>query len=109
LCALEEITLPGKLNTIQSFAFSHCESLRTVHIPEDSELYSLGDNIFEYCVSLEDISFRDYTIWKIPYSTFYGCSSLKDINLPEGLQEIGNNAFSNSGLVSIKIPVRVTT
>lgn len=36
--------------------------------------------------------------------TFYDCSSLSSIDLPDSLKEIGNYAFQNSGLSSVAIP-----
>lgn len=38
-----------------------------------------------------------------PYS-FYGCTSLEDINLPDSVTEIGMHAFDNTGLREIIIP-----
>lgn len=38
---------------------------------------------------------------------FYMCSSLSDIELPDGLEEIGCGAFRASGLKSITTPLSV--
>ena len=41
--------------------------------------------------------------------TFYGCSSLKNIKLPEGITAIGTSAFRDcTSLISINIPNSVT-
>ncbi|MGN0613483.1 MAG: leucine-rich repeat protein [Porcipelethomonas sp.] len=37
-------------------------------------------------------------------SAFKGCESLAEINLPDGLEEIGRNAFDLSGLTEVTIP-----
>lgn len=38
------------------------------------------------------------------YSSFRGCSSLKSITLPEGLEKINDYCFGNAGLVNISFP-----
>ena len=40
---------------------------------------------------------------------FYECSSLTNIEIPEGVTSIGNEAFSSSGISSIEIPESVTS
>lgn len=43
-------------------------------------------------------------IEKIGDYTFYECKELKEISLPSGLEEIGERAFSSSGLISLSTP-----
>ena len=43
-------------------------------------------------------------VTSIPDVAFSGASTLKSINLPEGIRKIGMKAFANTGLTSIKIP-----
>ena len=43
-------------------------------------------------------------VTSIPDGAFSGASTLKSINLPEGIRKIGMKAFANTGLTSIKIP-----
>ena len=40
---------------------------------------------------------------------FYGCNSLKEVHLPDGLEKIGRECFENSGLEEIIIPKSVKT
>ena len=48
--------------------------------------------------------------WRPPVGTFYGCTSLTSVNLPEGLTTIGGGAFSYcTSLTSINLPERLTT
>ncbi|MBD5164214.1 MAG: leucine-rich repeat protein, partial [Bacteroidales bacterium] len=49
------------------------------------------------------------TITTIAEGAFSGCTNVTEVELPEGLKEIGNNAFAGSGITSIDIPEGVTT
>ena len=58
---------------------------------------------FEGDVSLKSITLSSNTTL-IPTSTFDGCIFLSSINLPEGLVEIGENAFSKTSIKNIVLP-----
>ena len=66
---LEEISIPRGVVEIQKEAFRDCKSLRYVRFGKDSALRTLGA------------------------SAFHGCSRLKNIFLPRGLEEIGELCF----------------
>ena len=44
------------------------------------------------------------TVTRLSNSAFYGCDSLKKINLPEGLESIGTDAFRKTGLKKLILP-----
>lgn len=48
------------------------------------------------------------TIKHIESSCFKSCRNLKSIDLPDGLESIGDSAFASSGLTEVKIPDTVT-
>ena len=49
------------------------------------------------------------TLKRIDWDTFGGCTSLKELVLPDGLKSIGNHSFSGcSSLESLIIPESVT-
>ena len=77
--ALNSVTLRGtQLHTIAGHAFYHVTTLRKVVLPP--------------------------TLRVIGQCAFCGCSSLTDIVLPDGLQQIQDSAFLKSGLTSITLP-----
>ena len=80
--ALESIQLPATLQIIGEYAFAHT-ALQHVEVPS--------------CVS------------KIDDRGFFHCSELKSITLHEGLLEIGDSAFAESGLTSLFIPGSIET
>ncbi|MDE6243979.1 MAG: leucine-rich repeat domain-containing protein, partial [Muribaculaceae bacterium] len=68
---------------IGSDAFSLCESLETINLPEG-------------VVSIGGFAFRS-------------CKALKSITFPKSLTSIGQQAFNGSGLTSVEIPDGVTS
>ena len=111
---LEEVTIPDGIKKIGNFAFSYCYSLKKVSIP--ASVTTMGDDeaVFSECACRTagpigggyDFEFG----WtdKIPANAFRGMDSLTQLILPEGVEEIGDYAFSGSALSSIKIPGSVT-
>ena len=90
---LKNLTLTEGMTAIGGRAFYNCESLDSVRIPstlliptnESGDHDSYGRNG-----------------WGL--NTFEGCSSLKNITLPEGLTTIGAVAFKNTAVESVVIP-----
>ncbi len=72
-------TVPAGVKTIGSGAFSSLSSLTKVTFASGSRLETIGDNAFA------------------------GCAKLNTVVLPEIAIEIGNGAFSDSGLSSINL------
>ena len=101
--SLTTANLPEGLKTIGKHAFYYCNALSTVNIP--STVNSIGMYAFMYC-NITEISLP-VGITKIEESTFTG-NPLKNIDIPEGVTEIGVNSFCDcKSLKSITIPCSV--
>lgn len=105
----------GEVTYVSDFAFTKNTTLKSITLPESINdigysVYGLGGSAFENCTALESIVIKG-NITTIRVRTFYGCSSLKSITLPESLERIdGTNAFYDcSSLEEIIIPDKVTT
>ena len=68
---------------------------------------AFDDNGYPLHSSLEEVLLPNGLI-TIGKGTFSGCTSLKSIELPTSLREIGMNAFFHTGLTRITIPEGVT-
>lgn len=65
-------------------------------------------NMFSGCTSLSEVNIPN-GLTTIEYRAFRGCSSLKSVFLPNSITSIGKEAFSGTGLESVKLPSGVTS
>ncbi len=68
----------------------------------------IGDGAFSECKKMEYLTLSS-NIKEIGNHTFYGCTSIKVVELPKGLVSIGDYAFFNcTGIEHLSIPSDVT-
>ena len=103
---LESLTLPLSVTHLGNEVFKNCRKLTSFHF---SSLPNLGELTFYGCKSLTDVVLPE-GMETLPFGTFYGCESLKSISLPSTLKEIGKSAFSNCvSLESVQLPSTLQT
>lgn len=104
---LQNVTFPKGLQEIGKEAFYGCSSLVEVNFPEG--LNKLGENSFYECNKLEKIIFPS-TLSEIPFLSYewewnMAVSPLEVVIIPEGIEKIQENAFRNyNSLKSIDLP-----
>lgn len=86
--ALNHITLPSDLKTIEQSAFGDCNNLHSVDFPPLLE--RIGTYAFQNC-ALDSISLPGLT--RIDEYAFSGCSNLKGVKVPSTLESVGDKAF----------------
>lgn len=84
-----------------------------------NDIEKLSSSMFKSCTRLEAVVFpkglKSIGAYRTaglidPGNTFYGCSSLKEINLPEGLTFIGYQSFSGcTSIEKVILPNSITT
>ncbi len=125
--SLISISLPDTLTFIGEKAFYKCVNLETVNFPES--LTHIGSEAFSYCTSIKSAIIPDgvkdmrdgftrsgvesVTLKGNPemwYYAFYECENLKEVNLPESIENIHSYAFYHcKSLESITLPESVGT
>lgn len=111
--ALEEITLPKNLTTINSCAFRGCTALKSITIPDS--VTTIGNGVFAGCTSLADVTYGsglketgDYAFWNagvkrvtwgkniktLTQYTFFGCQ-MTEIEIPDSVTSIGLRSLAN--------------
>ena len=93
--ALKEITLSFGIGELPKYVFSGCSSLETVVIP--GSVVSIEDGAFIGCSKLKNIDFYPTAESRRTYQARSG------FNLPNGLEEIGAQAFSETAFTEISM------
>lgn len=124
--ALEQVQLPGSLQTVGERAFSGCTSLNQIRIPEGVE--TLEEGAFSGCTALRQVWLADSLNW-VGETAFQNTPWLESqsgfimsehtvlryigsdtlVDLPEGVTAIGRDCFAGCAWVKdISIPKSVT-
>lgn len=87
-------------------AFSDCESLTSVTLPEG--VAKIGEYAFSGCAGLTSVTIPA-GVSSIETGTFYDCTGLTNVVIPENVTSIGSIAFADcDNLTSVTIPASVT-
>jgi len=125
---LTAVTLNGELTSIEREAFAECTNLKSVNLPQT--LVGIGEKAFIYTSSLRKITIPSSVSYmgefvfgfsgiesaviekgdltKISPNTFYTCTNLKHVSIPEGITEYGDAAFWETALTVFPCPSTLT-
>ena len=104
--SLQSITIPNSVTSIGDEAFSWCTSLQSITIP--NSVKSIGNGAFSGCDSLQSVTIPN-SVTSIGDEAFRWCNSLQSVTIPNSVTSIGDKAFSLcKSLQSITIPNSVT-
>lgn len=103
--AVEKLTLPDSVKTIEDNAFKGCEKMTEVKLP--SKLEFMGQSAFSHCKSLRKIDIPG-TLQTISKSAFADCKNLKYIHINEGCKIVAESAFSNTYAENVLLPRSLT-
>lgn len=102
---ITRVVLPDTIKVIGEDAFSSCEALEEVNIPEG--VVEIQAEAFSYCRKLTELVIPD-SVKTIGKGAFSGCLGLRSIKLPEGLSELGDYVLTNCRqLAEIKLPAGI--
>lgn len=102
-CGIKEIEIPDYSKHVDIYLSGNTELEKATLL--GTQTYN---SMFNNCTSLSEVNLPD-GVTTIEYAMFKGCSSLKSIELPDSVNRICARAFSESGLASVNIPAGVTT
>ncbi|MBF1582326.1 MAG: leucine-rich repeat domain-containing protein [Prevotella sp.] len=105
-CKIKHVIIPDNdTRSVKVGAQAFGQSLESIKLGKvdkngNSQLLQYA---FERCTNLTSVDFG--TGWKeIGTNAFFGCSALKDIVLPEGVEYIRNGAFNGAAIEAIHLP-----
>jgi len=104
---ITEIVLPASLENMGTEVFTNCSSLVTADLSK-TKLTEIPAKTFNSAKELTTVSFPA-GLKVIDDNAFNTTSALKEITLPDTLEEIGASAFKASALTAIAIPDSVTS
>ena len=93
------VVLPATVKKIGYKAFYQCTGITSIDL---SNVENIGEEAFYGCVNLGNI-YLSSKLTEIKAKTFYGTFKLKNITIPDSVLSIGESAFRNSGLVTIRV------
>ena len=94
--SLETVYISKTVTELKGFAGS---PVKTVVIPEDSAITTLGGDAFSSCKNLENIDIsKCQNLKTIGSNAFRSCEALTSIVFPDGLETIGYNGFYLAGI-----------
>ena len=102
---LKNITFPSSLEAIGRHAFSSNQNLKAADLSKTA-VTDIDDFAFTDCEKLSDVKLPD-SIETICGGAFSNCFAIEEIELPKGLLSVGQSAFANTGLTYIIIPSSV--
>lgn len=122
---LEKINIPTSLKYMGHSAFADCEKLKTIEfdcpvldLPFKAfdgctklesvrlNVRSIGELAFNECTMLSEVTFGD-KLEKISSQAFAASGNITELELPDSLRYIGQEAFADTAIEEIKIPRNV--
>lgn len=116
--ALQSMIIPENVKELGNKTFYGCNNLKKITIEKSPSGLFTHSDVFTFCpikslllgrnisscfsenTNLSEVIINS-TVTKIPKNAFRGCKDLKSIVIPRSVVEIGEYAFSNSGLEKI--------
>ena len=104
--SLKKITIPDSVTKIEEYAFYDCVALESIKLPKN--ITKIDKGLFGSCKSLSEITIPEF-ITEIEEYAFCNCTSLSEIKLPKNITKIGANTFANcKTLNKINLPNSIT-
>lgn len=103
---LKKVVLNGTITGISRYCFYGCSALKDVIVQdtltENASLRVIGVQAFGACINLESVDFSEQkSLTVMGEGTFYGCTALATVKLPENLTKIPDYCFENCKNLSI--------
>ena len=102
--SLDNVEISSNVTTIPHYLFFSCKGLKKISLP--NEIQTIGVRAFAECSNLQEVQLPS-ELKTIYWSAFEDCTSLSGIVLPLTLESIDRDAFRNTAITEITIPVSV--
>ena len=100
--SIRTVEVASGITNLPDFAFYGCSALETVSFAEGSQLTTIGGSAFNGCTSLKELTLPQ-GVKTIYGNAFRGCSSLTSVYLPDTVSYITGGAFRDCGKVVLSV------
>ena len=100
--SIRTVEVASGITNLPDFAFFGCSALETVSFAEGSQLTTIGGSAFNGCTSLKELTLPQ-GVKTIYGNAFRGCSSLTSVYLPDTVSYITGGAFRDCGKVVLSV------
>ena len=94
---LKEVNIGSGVTSIGAYAFLQCDFLEKVNFNEENNVIEIGPSAFAYDVALQSIELPE-GLEQMGQQVFYGCTSLTNVSIPDSLSILGYSCFANTPL-----------
>jgi hypothetical protein len=102
---VQSVSLPSTLRSVSAYAFDGCDELRTIEMADG--VNTIESYAFAKCSSLCSVKWSSTTQLIGEYA--FANASVRQLDLPKGLQKIGAYAFQNANVYELIIPDSLQT
>ena len=99
---IRSVDIAAGITNLPDFAFVDCTNLTSVTFEDGSKLTTIGGSAFSGCSSLKEINLPEH-VKTIYGNAFRSCASLTYVYLPDTVSYITNSAFSGCDNVVVSV------
>ena len=99
---ITKVNIPDNIKFIEYQAFNRCAKLTSVTIGQG--VRTIASTAFANCPNLEEIIFQNTPLNTIGLGAFAYANKLKNIELPNTLENIESRAFVDTGITELRLP-----
>lgn len=102
---VQSVTLPSTIDMLNGSTFGYCSNLEKVNL-SDTAIKTIPSYTFYNCSKLSEVLLPQ-TITNIETSTFQNCTNLSRISLPDNIVSIGSSAFYSCSKLTTSLPTKL--
>ena len=100
---IEHLTITKNVKIINSYSFAFYKNLKAVEFEENSQLWCIGQSVFEHCVKLKTLDLSNCSELEFIPGNLVRDSAVMNLSLSTGVKRIVQGAFDDSSVKYIKI------
>ena len=100
---LKELQIPESVQYLEKYAFMENKGIRQISYEPENKSTVLASDLFRECSRLRQVILPQQ-LEEIRAGAFYRCKELDGVIFPDSLRRIGREAFYSNGMTSLNLP-----